>query len=333
MPYLFLSKKDILAGITILLISSGSAYLLESAALAPITFLTLGGLWYRDRPKSILQKDQFIRICKEIYISDQPERLICEILDPLTVEEKIQLLTQLTNHPQPISQLENLLDDREEACELILKSLFKGLSSIQCINVISQTFVPRGFCNAWMIMPGILKIFFENVTLEDRYTFLTLNKHNMPIFIHLIINACAAEESDLFDATKMIEFFINDLSIEQLNPLLAYKWKWKSSTTDCGACSDTIRDRLQNHDLTALYVAMLYKENNLVNLLLEQGAIKADPECDFEALTLYYNLNITPYRNKLNEILKKSTHLIDPINDLVLDYLIVEPPPKAKSKT
>jgi hypothetical protein len=90
-----------------------------------------------------------IELCREIQASNQPERLISEKLDPLSVYQKMRLLTQEKSRNMgnivslPETTLGWLLELEVEKYQLILKNLFKGLSSVQCIYVIYQSIFPN----------------------------------------------------------------------------------------------------------------------------------------------------------------------------------------------
>lgn len=330
----YLSKKAIFLGIIVLLIGGGFFLWIGISpvvALVSAIFMAfgcyIGGVILFD-PKSRLKKPLAQGGFQELYFRinnrKQPETLISNAFDPLSAHEKNQLLVQPIDRNNfnfnPSTNL-GLLFLKDSANLLMLKSLFKGLSSEQCLNVISRQSDP-----AWVLHenifnnPDALEILFGNMTPEDRLKFLMIEHHsyngNMSVFLKFILNR--RYDTDLSKRTRqinIINFLFKGLSPKQLIPLLAHK---------C-TLSSYLHDPLGGENITALAIAVHTENDMLANLLIQYGALEADPECDFQALLQLPGINTTLFRDKLKATLKTSNYLkVNVIEDLVCDYLIGE---------
>lgn len=258
-------------------------------ALMPAALAAWGSSYCcRTRVKPIAEK--FNKILTAIHKSSQTEKCISEIFDPLSIDQKIEILTYVVpgDDDGPRTNLAALLLGSSIKNKWILKSLFKDLSSEQRIEVISQCFQKDIFLSAWLDSE-VLEILFEKVTRDDKYRFLKTSKDNLFIFMHIIKNThCLMMSSE----EHRLRFFLKDLSDFQYDCLFTDKYNMTFTITTSPQV------------VTVLDLAVNSQADSLINLLMEYGALKsvlrADPNYDFCKLVSRPAVNKMLFRASVN---------------------------------
>ena len=257
--------------------------------------------------------------CAYIYKHAQSEQILNRFAE-LSLKEKIELLTMraLKNDRgrDSLTVFSYLLWTDNTR---MFRALFKGLSSKQRLELIwtkGNVFV----YSINKLSPELLNIIFEDMTAEDRLTLLSHERRQGSGVSGLrdCLNLLSRDSAKQEITELVLRILVKGLRLEQLKPLLAYKgglnnaqvWHYKPKN--------------EKKEYTALEIVMLDQNAaNVANLLIEYGALEADPECDFEILSKNPDINLTPYRNKLKAELKASKAFnIEGIDELVCDYLI-----------
>lgn len=174
----------------------------------------------------------------------------------------------------------------------------------------------------WNSSPANTKLIIKNETPENKLAFLsrmTKGSPWMPVLIKFISDSTDMNDNQKRMQTEMLRFLLKGLTVEQMKPLLAINWSY----IPYGLAHHNF-DCQRSYSMTALEIAVRDKNSDLANLLIQYGAIEADPECDIYMLTQCPNIDITPYRNKLKMTLDESGCLINDVRGVIVNCLVGE---------
>lgn len=326
--------KNVLAGTGAfaLVIGSGASLWMGIpiiSVLGPVTcvILAVGSLDCTFRSK---QSSRFEKMRCELRGASDTSQLgirCLRVFGTLNAQDQVELLTEFSKEAcsnrhctsrycVPVMCLEWLFEKETLRNQGILKSLIHGLPFEQRIELIDQVSSLVSFSH-WMIDLNTLIILFGNIRSEQRFRLLTIvNKEGVSVFMQWVVAMTRCSSSAI--QKELINFLLAEFSEEQLKALLTQR-----ATVSC--LSDEPWP-----NVTALNIAVRTNSHELANLLIQYGAIEADPECDFQALTESPNFSVTPYRDKLKQALKASACLkSDVIEDLVCDYIVGNAAPRA----
>lgn len=280
-------------------------------------------------------------ICEIFSRNSYSEQILSDFFAHFSPEQKMELLLKKVQRSES-SLCRCLLSQNYYPTLPLLKALMKGLSPKQYQDLISHNIELPGdkiLYEEGSKLFDVLASLFKEISIEDKLKFLETDPTSKPILLKILdafykiyvvkrdngryfqshLQRCYDKEK-LLQANKLkfLTILFKGIPAESLKVILAVKHA-SMGPLDVGLTT-YIMQPYNNIDIPIL------------NFLIENGALEADPEYDVEKLLKHPNINLTPYRNTIESRLKQANlpdHMAQ-VRDLICDYLTGETPKQTK---